>query len=47
MGGEAGLDAVPGQGSLFWFTARFKRVATTAQDTGATGTYRQPAPQLT
>lgn len=47
MGGEAGLDAVPGHGSLFWFTARFDRVAATAHDTGATGTYRQPAPQLT
>ncbi|ENO81770.1 Multi-sensor hybrid histidine kinase (modular protein) [Thauera sp. 27] len=25
MGGEVGADSVPGQGSVFWFTARLKR----------------------
>ncbi|MBS0347912.1 MAG: bacteriohemerythrin [Proteobacteria bacterium] len=35
MGGEAGADSVPGQGSTFWFTARLKhdRQAVAAIDT--------------
>ena len=32
MGGEAGATSVPGAGSAFWFTARFRRVAPAADE---------------
>ena len=34
MGGEVGVDSRPGQGSTFWFSARFKRLAALGEIVG-------------